>query len=1064
MMLALALATLLTKSPQTNQTPQASTVQGTDYTVATAHLDTNWLWTIQSTINDYIPKTYNDNFALFKKYPDYNFNFEGAIRYMFIKEYYPDAFQELKKEIAAKRWFVAGSAIVAGDVNLPSPESLIRQTLYANRFWKQNFGVTSDDLFLPDCFGFGYALPSIAHFCGLIGFSTQKLTWGSASGIPFPFGSWTGVDGSTIYAALNPHSYTTELSPDFTSDSKLLKDIESTGTKSGAFVAYRYQGTGDTGGAPTEKSVQDMEAAMQNPGPIKVLSAASDQLYHALNMEQFKALPNYNGELVLTTHGTGCYTGQAAMKLLNRENENLADSAERSATIADWLGGMNYPTQELRDAWIRFLWHQFHDDLTGTSIPQVYPFSWNDEVLSLNQFADVEKESLQVVTGAMNTEGPGVPIVVYNPMGIERKGEVNATVQLPSFWHKVKVLSSNRQSVPANLNGNQLSFSATVPSVGFAVYHVLPDTSGSKPVSTVSIHGHQLSNSKYDVAINGNGDIEQIYDKQLNKDLLKSPIQLELRDDYSPDWPEWEIKYAVETSAARSTVGGPAQIVPVNHSPEWVGFKITRKCDGSTFSQIVKVCAANDRIDIQNTVDWHSMDTLLKMTFPLDISNPKASYDLGLGVIQRGNDYDKKYEVPAQKWADLSEPDNKFGVSLATDCKYGWDKPTDNLMRLSLIHTPKDNGNFHYQSTNDLGIHHFTVSIIPHKGSWRTETDNQAIALNRPLVALQSSTHAGSLGSSFSFVKSNDPSVEIESVKKQEDGRSYIIKVFERAGILHHQASISFVSGIRSVTEVNGQENIIHRREAMSLSGNRIEFTLKPWQPRAFMVDLDPPEASYTLPATTWELKLPLAASLVGKANFTSNLTASTQAIPPVVEGPGIRYLIPTTLWHAQINSGGIPFKLGSTQKNYFLANCQVIKVPAGADRMEVLATSLSGSQNISIKSGYLSQRFEVPAYDKRIAQWENRMVNGKLQWDQPDFQPEYMFKTPVAWNATHRITTDGNLDTYKYIYLFKLEVEVPRGAKTITLPKNTHLAVFAVTAVRDAQTPASICQSLYHL
>jgi len=58
---------------------------------------------------------------------------------------------------------VTGSAVVAGDVNLPSPEALMRQILYANGFWKQEFGKTSTDLFLPDCFGFGYALPSSRH-------------------------------------------------------------------------------------------------------------------------------------------------------------------------------------------------------------------------------------------------------------------------------------------------------------------------------------------------------------------------------------------------------------------------------------------------------------------------------------------------------------------------------------------------------------------------------------------------------------------------------------------------------------------------------------------------------------------------------------------------------------------------------------------------------------------------------------------------------------------------------------------------------------------------------------
>jgi alpha-mannosidase len=175
--------------------------QKTMYLVGTAHLDTQWNWTIQQTITDFLPSTILGNFHRFSEFPSYDFSFEGAFRYMLIKEYYPDYYARVKEYVDSGRWHVAGSTIDAMDVNVPSPESLIRQVLYGNGFYKKEFGKTSCDIFLPDCFGFGYALPSIAAFCGLKGFSSQKLTWGAADGIPFDLGRWTGPDGSSIIAA-----------------------------------------------------------------------------------------------------------------------------------------------------------------------------------------------------------------------------------------------------------------------------------------------------------------------------------------------------------------------------------------------------------------------------------------------------------------------------------------------------------------------------------------------------------------------------------------------------------------------------------------------------------------------------------------------------------------------------------------------------------------------------------------------------------------------------------------------------------------------------------------------
>src|SRR5206468_2378319 len=184
-----------------------------------------------------------------------------------------------------------------------------------------------------------------------------------------------------------------------------------------------YYGVGDTGGAPDEESVGWLEKSLAGAGPLRVLSAPSDRMYQDLTAGQIARLPRYRGELLMTRHGTGCYTSQAAMKRWNRMNERLAAAAEGASVVADWLGGAVYPGQKLTDAWIRFLWHNHHDDVTGTCTPLAYPFSWNDEILAMNGFSAALADAAGSVARALDTRGAagGVPIVVFNPLSFERE-------------------------------------------------------------------------------------------------------------------------------------------------------------------------------------------------------------------------------------------------------------------------------------------------------------------------------------------------------------------------------------------------------------------------------------------------------------------------------------------------------------------------------------------------------------------------------------------------------------------------------------------------------------------
>jgi alpha-mannosidase len=496
---------------------QDLTKQPTLYVVAYAHLDTEWRWDYVTTIKDYIPKTLRLNFDWFEKYPHYVFNFSGSNRYRMIKEYYPADYERLKKYVAAGRWYPSGSSVEENDVNSPSAESVIRQVLYGKEYFRREFGKTSAEYMLPDCFGFPASLPSILAHCGIKGFSTQKLSssWQPAAmvggpdspektppGIPFNVGVWEGPDGSYIVAALNPGGYGSQVSYDLSKSpppppppdpnqpgrggrggTDWPARIQLNGQVTGAFADYMYYGTGDTGGSAQESSIKLMEAIVTKskavlppagggrgqqqappPGPevqvgdgsVKVLAATSDQLFLDLKPEQIARMPRYKGDLELINHSAGSITSQAHMKRWNRRNEVVADAAEKASVAAELLGGRPYPLQRLNDAWTLVMGGQFHDIIPGTSIPKAYEYAWNDELLALNQFAGVLASATEAVASGMNTQAKGVPIVVYNPLSIAREDVVEAAVSFPNnIPRAIRVLGPDGSEVPAQLIGEE---------------------------------------------------------------------------------------------------------------------------------------------------------------------------------------------------------------------------------------------------------------------------------------------------------------------------------------------------------------------------------------------------------------------------------------------------------------------------------------------------------------------------------------------------------------------------------------------------------------------------------
>ena len=1040
------------------------------YVVGTAHLDTQWRWTVEETIEDFLPATLRDNFALFEKYPGYVFSFEGAFRYALMKEYYPAEYERLKAYVRAGRWKVAGSWVDAVDPNVPSPESLIRHALYGNGFFRRELGVTSRDVFLPDCFGFGAALPSAAAHSGLFSFSTQKLTWGSSIRIPFDVGLWEGVDGSTLVAAINPGDYAAPIKGNLTLDADVYATIDRQAATSGLPAAMKYFGTGDVGMAPDEASVANLEKSLHGPGPLRVLSAAPDQLARDL-MERdggrgLAGLPRYRGEFLLTSHGAGCYTSQAAMKSFNRRNQRLAAAAEGAAVAASWLGGTAYPKETLHEAWTRVLWHQFHDDLTGTSIPEAYVFSWNDEAIATNQFADVLSTSVGSVARALDTRGEGIPLVVYNPLATHREDVVEAVVRFDGGAPKaVRVIGPSGADVPAQVvaaggSTATVSFVASVASLSFSVFHVLP-SENPPAAGGLSASAKGLENARYRVALNDAGDVASIFDKSLGRELLSAPLALQLIENEPRKWAAWEVEYSALMAPPREVVAGPAAIRVVESGPARVALEVVRRAAGSTFTQRISLAAggAGSRVEIAADVDWRTKGTLLKASFPLAVANRNASYDLGLGVAERGTNRPNLYEVPAQQWADLTDASGAFGVAVMNDSRHGWDKPDERTLRLSLVHTPRVVPSWSWiseQGSNDLGRHRVVMALMGHGRDARSELSLGADRLNQPLVAFQTPPHGGALGKSFSLLTLDGPGgavppVAVRAVKRAEESDEVVVRLQELSGKAAEDVTLRFARAVLSVREVNGAEEPLGpngtggafpepSRPPLALKDGVVTLSFAPFRPRTLALTLGSAPAGVAPPVAA-ALDLPFDRDGVSRDDDRRD-----------GDFDGAGHSIAGDLLPEAVVSGGIPFRTGSSErgkKNVLVPRGQTLALPRGEfDRVYLLAAAVGGDRTATFAVDGVPAVRTIPDWAEPVGQWDSRIIGGERQEDPAKIAPGYEKDVPVAWVGTHRHGARGDNEAYVFTHLFRIRLDLPRGAKNLTLPDDGRLRVLAATVV----------------
>jgi alpha-mannosidase len=1149
------------------------TKQPTLYVVGYAHLDTEWRWEYPQVISEYIRKTMEDNFKLIDKYPHYTFNFSGANRYRLMKEYFPADFAKVKSYVDSGRWFPAGSSMEEGDVNAPSAESIIRQILYGNNWFRKELGKASAEYMLPDCFGFPASLPTILAHSGVKGFSTQKLVWGSSAdgggpeslektpeGTPFNVGVWVGPDGESVLAGLNPGSYSGGIETDLSKPlpppppnatlgeihqklqavrqkleaaqkngapfdhddiqtyrqlqrqeqafTKFQQEqdqdryqgdwaarVENNGKVSGVYTDYHYYGTGDTGGSPDEESVKRLEAIVtkgtaslppegqfffrreKHPewppvsvgeGPVHVISSDAEQMFLDITPAEAAGLPRYTGEMELTNHSAGSLTSQAYQKRWLRKEELLADAAEKASVAAEWLGARPYPLQRLNDAWTLVMGGQFHDIAAGTATPKAYEFAWNDDVIAMNQFADVLKDATQGVAAAMDTRTKGVPVVIFNPLNIPREDVVEASVNFPGGMPDAVHVTGANGEAPAQVSNGKVLFVASVPPAGYAVYDVQPGAGSAN--SGLQISENSLENRYYRVKLNAAGDVASIFDKSINRELLAAPARLAISYDNPKQWPAWNMDWDQEQAAPKAYVGGTPHIRVVEKGPARVSLEVARETDGSKFVQTISLSAgdAGKRVEFRNTIDWNTRESNLKATFPLTASNRTATYNLGIGTIQRPTAQPKKFEVGTHQWIDLTDMSGEFGATILTDCKNGSDKPDDHTIRLTLIRTPGVAGGFPDQATQDIGHHEFVYGIAGHAAGWRSaETDWQGQRLNDPLIAFETSKHPGHLGREFSVLKVSNPRIRVMALKKAEGSDEFILRLVELDGKPQPDVRISFAAPIAAAREVNGQEQPVG---PATVRDGALVTSFSAYQPRTFALKLGAAPASADAVRST---PVPLHYDIAAASNDGAQSTIG-------FDGKG--NALPAEMLPSQITFNDVQFHLAAAKTGVpdaIAANGQAIDLPGGHyNRVYLLAASVDGDQKAAFEIGRKQVDLNIEDWGGFIGQWDDRQWIGKdvsaparpgrpARTRHDDYaemtgiKPGYIKRATLAWYCSHHHNSAGENVPYAYSYLFGYSMDLPPGTKTITLPRNDKVRILAIS-VADENPAVKPVQSLY--
>jgi len=819
-----------------------STLPGLVHLIGQSHLDVAWLWTLSETRKK-CGRTFSSALRLVEEFPQFKFSQSQAFLYELTKSAYPSLFKQIKQRAAEGRWEPVGSTWVEPDCNIPNGESLVRQILYGKRFFKSEFGTDTNIVWLPDTFGFGWSLPQILRKSGNEFFFTTKLSWNDTNKFPHNTFWWQGIDGSKVLAHQPPVGLEGSISP-----KDLAKTWEEFAQKEQNFTnVLQTFGFGDGGGGPTQAQIHVSQVLKNSTGlPQLTLSTARD-FFLQVSQQPVSLLPVWNSDLYLEKH-RGTFTTHGWVKKFNRIAERKLYEAELLSSIALVNGSPSrphaYPQKELEQAWKRLLVNQFHDIVTGTCIPDAL------EEARLG-FDEIDKVTSTVVTRAFGSlarrsskSTREFRFSLFNTLGWERNEYVEIWVK--STAKKFSVADQEGKAVEHQVLEESkgitrlLCYVENIPPFSFISIVVTAGTSNTRESVPWEMYTKHIETPLFRARFDARGYLSSLYDKSLKKELVEKGKRGNLFQafkDTPSQWDAWDIDPNFERQHIELLALRKHQIVETGPLRGTIRNTYVSH-NGSELTQDISLYHKRELVVFNTSIHWKEKQTLLKVAFPLKVKTNTVTCETQFGAISRStkqkSDFDKaRFEVPLQQWADLS--DQKFGVSLLNDCKYGCDAK-DSTLRLTLLRSPfyphpTEPWRFNDVKHTDQGDHSFSYALSPHRGDWRQgDSTRRAREFNNPIIVLD---HVE--GEQCSpLLTCNKRNVFIDSVKKAEDTDDLVVRLHEGHGD-SVDATLSTGFKVKQAMECDLLEQTL---KPVKLAKGRLPLKFKPFEIKTLKLEL----------------------------------------------------------------------------------------------------------------------------------------------------------------------------------------------------------------------------------
>ncbi len=757
---------------------------------ANAHIDAAWLWREKETV-EVCKNTFNSVLKMMETRTDFTYTQSSAAYYDWMEQRYPEVFSKIQQRVKEGRWEVVGGMWVEPDCNLPSGESWAHHLLYAKRYFKQRLGAEVTVGWNPDSFGYNGNMPMMYRNAGIDAFITQKIGWNESNVFPHHAFWWEGPDGSRVLCYF-PFDYVNEVTDPY----RLVDWLRQFEANTGFTRFLILFGVGDHGGGPTNEMLDRIEHLKSlDIYPNIEYGAAKDYLGWLKKQDPAK-MPTWKDELYLEYH-QGTFTTQANMKEFNRRNEGLLINAEKFSTLSSLFGG-GVHTKDLEEAWRNLLFNQFHDILPGSGIREVYIDATQRhkaaEAIGVHEL----RRGLGAIAQKINTSGikSGAPIIIFNPLSWDRTDVVEAALP-EGDENDYAVFDLNGEEIVSQTIEKEryhralLFVAEKIPALGYKLYALRRQKPAAGPTVISLTAPLTLENDFFRVSVDpASGWVKSVLDKRIGKELLNGfGNVLQILEDKPKQWDAWNIgltgtAYPSTLQKVEVVEKGPVRsIIRIQRDVLGPGFTREFPAEGfpsSFFTQEVILYSGLDRIEFRTHVDWWEERTMLKVAFPLAVVDRMATYEIPFGQIQRStgmkDSWEKaKVEVPAERWADLSQDD--FGVSLLNRSKYGYDIK-GNTIRLSLLRSPK-----WPDPTADRGKHVIEYALYPHKGRVNeAQTVERGYEYNNPLIVYQTDSHPGELPPVHSFIQIAPASLILTSIKQAEDSNAWMIQWYDSKG------------------------------------------------------------------------------------------------------------------------------------------------------------------------------------------------------------------------------------------------------------------------------------------